>query len=249
MSLMSWLPLAFKDLIQHVPTLVFEVISWSELTREIRILSKRLVSGEGKQKAIDLLEPKLPSHIRISDGSFNRSEFHQDAGEHLLSLYFVQILNSPIIFLDLRLHHFSQNENHLDWNPSNLWTAFSPQFSQGIKNLYIGFYQSHHDLFMQGLLETGLIQNSWPQADQNKMAELLKSQFGSSIEEPQYFTLNHFQKSFHHIFEFLMIKKSHISTDFMILGVMLVTLYLSLEKLGRSYDVKKIFLDVLNKQK
>ena len=55
------------------------------------------------------------------------------------------------------------------------------------------------------------------------------------------FGLEEFQKNFQGVFNFLLEKKGRLSPDFALLGIMLVTLYLSLDELGHSYDVKKAY--------
>ena len=58
------------------------------------------------------------------------------------------------------------------------------------------------------------------------------------------FNLKSFQESFLKIFQFLVEKKVRLSSEFMVFGIYLVTLYLTLEQGGFQHSVKSIFLEV-----
>ncbi len=240
MNLMSWLPRALKELITHVPTLLFEVVSWKELSQDISSLSHRLLMGSGAAELREKLNKSLPKTLKFASQS--SSLINSPAlGEMILELYFRQLQNPEGMFLDLRLKHFSGDTPAYQWNPNTMWASFSAHFREALRKLYDGFYLSDDDIFHQGLLETGLISQDWSQEDQLEMKRLFKAHFGSAIDQPMEFRLSTFQDSFQNVFSFLMKKKVKLSTDFLILGVMLVTLYLSLEELGGSYPVAEIY--------
>ena len=54
----------------------------------------------------------------------------------------------------------------------------------------------------------------------------------------------HFKESFLKVADFMLEKKVNISTDFLYLGIALVTMYSSLEKIGAKVNVKQVYLDV-----
>lgn len=240
MNLMSWLPRALKELITHVPTLLFEVVSWTELSKDISALSQRLITGSGAAELRQKLTKSLPKSLNFTDQSSPLVRSNQ-LGEMILELYFRQLKNKDGMFLDLRLRHFSGSENRFMWNPNSMWTCFSPAFREALQKLYDGFYLGSDQVFHDGLVETGLISQDWSVEDQLEMKRLFKAHFGSAIDQPMEFKLASFQESFQNVFSFLMKKKVKLSTDFLILGVMLVTLYLSLEELGGSYPVADIY--------
>jgi hypothetical protein len=243
MSLMSLLPSAFKELLSHVPTLLFEVISWRSLAHDIKVLSTRLLTGEGAIELAQKIAPHLPEHIKIHPHD-SKLTLAQEDGAHILELYFRQLFNKEGMFLDLRLKHFSKSNKQIHWSPGHLWSNFSPSFQEGLASLYDGFYYQEDNLFRQGLLQTGLISSTWSIEDQREMERLFKAHFGDTLKVPMSFNLKTFQDSFHNVFDFLMKKKVKLSTDFLILGVMLVTLYLNLEELGGSYPVAEIYKKV-----
>lgn len=240
MSLMSWLPSALKELLIHVPTLLFEVVAWKELTKDISTLSARLLTGSGAEDLRKKTAQHLPNTLSFSTHSQSPS-LSQSLGETILELYFRQLHFKEGMFLDLRAKNFSQEDDRFTWNPNSMWASFSPSFIGALEKLYDGFYFGDDQLFHQGLIETGLINESWKRSDQDEMKKLFKAHFGSAIETPMEFKLALFQKSFQNVFSFLMEKKVKLSTDFLILGVMLVTLYLSLEEIGGSYHVADVY--------
>jgi len=72
----------------------------------------------------------------------------------------------------------------------------------------------------------------------------LFSHFGKAGEGPVLFELNKFKKSFHELFLHLKRNDLRLTSDFLFLGIYLVTLYLSMSKLGEPLDVKNGFIKV-----
>ncbi len=244
MSLLSWLPGAFKDLLRHVPTLLFDVVSWNALLKDATTLSKRMLTQEGAAEAREALAPQLPPGLSFSDQPLTppaTPEARRLLGEKILALYFVQVHSGTAMFLDMRLTGFGLTSSGIGWNPTTLWASFSPLFRTGVQELYAGFYLQDALRFERGLLHTGLIAEHWAPHEKERMASLFRAHFGQAIEAPMRFELAGFQHSFQAVFQFLLEKKVQLTTDFLLLGVMLVTLYLALEELGGEYPVAKIY--------
>lgn len=244
MPFMSWLPAAFKDLLQHVPTLLFDVVSWGALTKDATLLSTRLLTGSGADEARKSITSTLPQGVKFTSNEPQMPTgpvARHMVGEKIIKLYFHQITHPGPMFLDLRLNGFGVEENQIVWNPSTLWGEFSLDFVNGLKDLYAGFYGQNDQIFQQGLIKSGLVSSEWSMADKEKMALLFRAHFGSALDEPMAFRLKSFQQSFQAVFAFLLEKKVKLTTDFLLLGVMLVTLYLALEELGDEYPVAKIY--------
>ncbi len=242
MGLMSFLAPNLKILLEHVPTLLFDVVPWPTLLRDGTQLSKRLLSGDGAQEARRKLAPHLPSRIALCERqALAPIRDGQLAGDLLLELYFRQVLSAGPFFLDLRATNLGQQDEKLLFSPGNLWGEFSAEFARGLRELYCGFYQQNDPRFFLGLELTGLIRPDWSEEDRAHMAELFRRHFGDALEGPMRFELQSFQASFQKIFEFLMHKKVHLTTDFLMLGVALVTLYLTLEDWGHEHAVSQIF--------
>jgi hypothetical protein len=244
MSFMSWLPSAFKDLLKHVPTILFDVVSWNALMKDAALLSKRLLTGEGADNARQGIAARLPAGVSFVSSAPtvpSTPQARHMLGEKILAVYFRQLQHPGPMFLDLRLNAFGVAANQVAWNPSSLWGEFSAGFIEGLSDLYGGFYGQDDARFQRGLQATGLIQATWSTEDRDRMATLFRAHFGQSLDAPMTFRLETFQKSFQAVFSFLMEKKVHLTTDFLLLGVMLVTLYLSLEELGGEYSVAAIY--------
>ena len=100
------------------------------------------------------------------------------------------------------------------------------------------------ELFHEGLLVCGLTSKNWSNEDRLALANLFKSHFGPSLTEDMTFDLETFKSSFFKIANFMLEKKVVISTDFLYLGIALVTLYSSLEKTKSSVNVKEIYRSI-----
>ncbi len=244
MSILSWLPGTFKEMLGHVPTLLFDVVSWTALTKDITLLSKRMVSREGYEETKQRLQGHLPVGVQFSAHATplpQMPEAREMLGSKILSLYFRQLKSQGPMFLDLRPQTFGVEDNKICWHPSPLWAEFSATFKAGVSDLYAGFYGQNEERCRKGLEQTGLIHPSWSEADKEHMAHLFRAHFAGALDRSMSFKLSEFQTSFQKIFAFLMEKKVKLTTDFMLLGIMLVTLYLSLEELGGEYPVANIY--------
>lgn len=240
MSPLSWLPGPIRELLRHVPTLLWEMVDWGSMTKDVTTLSGRLLSAKGKDEAKNHLAQLLPAGLRFADLA-GRTEDKQLLGDVWLELYFRQLLSNGPMFLDLRASTVDGARDDWHWSPTNLWAEFTPGFALALGKLYDGFYLADDALFKQGLRETGLVDPQWPLADQEQMALLFKQHFGTADASPMRFQLSAFQASFQKVFSFLAEKKVHLSADFLHLGIMLVTLYMALESWGGTHDVARIY--------
>ena len=248
---MRILPGVLKELMKHVPTVLFEVVEWKLLVSELPKLSRRLLQKEGYIELFDVQSKFLETfgiHL-VSDVDAQAKEAHQmgqPAAEKILCLYFAQLFSPHGLFLDLGPSHLDFNQGGLNFHPNGLWTKFHPDFSLGLKKIYDGFYLEDESLFHQGLLACGLTSKDWQESDRLKLATLFKSHFGASLTSEMSFDLETFKESFFRVADFMLEKKVIISTDFLYLGIALVTLYSSLEKTKAKVNVKKVYLEVKN---
>ena len=245
---MSWLPGALKEYLRYAPTLLTEVVDWKSMSQELATLSRQLLNGTGADHTRSSLAPRLPKRLRFGDAHRTtelKDQEKQELGDLILELYFTQVLGAGPFFLDLRVHKFSQASGDWLWEPGDLWGEFSPAFSRGLRDLYQGFYGEDRVLFQRGLVETGLVHTDWPETDKNEMERLFRAYFGGTAG-PVAFSLEHFQKSFQDVFRLMMTKKARLGSDFLLLGMMLVTLYVALEELGRSHDVGPLYRKALS---
>jgi predicted unusual protein kinase regulating ubiquinone biosynthesis (AarF/ABC1/UbiB family) len=247
MIFMRILPGVLKELMKHVPTVLFSAVEWSELASEIPKLSRRIIQKEGHdellQKQKEYLKPWGIELVNEVDHHFQFNK-NQAAAEAILTLYFAQLFSPHGLFLDLRPNHLDMQHDQLRWHPTGLWTKFSKEFYQGLYDIYDGFYQDNEALYHQGLLKLGLVSPDWSQEERIKLAELFKAQFGSSLEEGMIFELDAFKDSLLKVAHFLLEKRVKISTDFLYLGIYLVTMYSAMEKTKVKINVKQTYLKV-----
>ncbi|MBA2404403.1 MAG: hypothetical protein H0V66_06500 [Bdellovibrionales bacterium] len=246
---MRILPGVLKELLKHVPTVLFEAVEWSVLASELPKLSRRIIQKEGYSELFDLqgafLAPFKLNLVAQVDKNFDFKN-QKVAAEKILTLYFAQLFSPHGLFLDLSSTHFDLKQDVLNYKPSGVWTKFNPVFAEGLKNIYDGFYLEDEKLLHQGLLKSGLTKATWTEADRQKLAELFKSHFGASLTSEMSFDLTSFKESFLKVADFMLIKKVNISVDFLYLGIALVTMYSSLEQTEAKVNVKEIYLKVKN---
>jgi len=252
MIFMRILPGVLKELLKHVPTVLFDAVDWSVLASELPKLSRRIIQKDGYSELYELQANFLePFNVELVNQISKNYDLvgQKKAAEQILTVYFAQLFSPHGIFLDLGPNHFEFQNEKLAYKPSGLWTQFSPTFTAGLKDIYDGFYFENEELFHKGLLESGLTSNEWPKEDRNNLAKLFKSHFGASLTSEMSFDLDTFKASFIKVADFMLVKKVKISTDFIYLGIALVTIYSSLEKTQTKVNVKEIYLNVKNKLK
>ena len=246
MILMRILPDVLKELSKHVPTVLFQTVEWNELIHELPKISRRIIQKEGFNELFEARKIFLtPLNIQLTNSAVNQSHLAEQkwAAEKLLTLYFTQLFSSQGLFLDLRLEHFENQKPNLIWHPSHLWTKFNEDFRLGLLDVYEGFYLGNDDLYYLGLGKIGLLKPNFTESENQKLGEIFKEQFGKALDEEMSFDLDHFKSSIIKLSHFMLEKKVHISKDFLYLGIYLVTLYSSLEKIKVKLPVKKIFLE------
>ena len=250
MFLMRILPGVLKELLKHVPTVLFEAVEWSELASEVPKLTKKLVHKDGFVQLFKVQKMFLaPLAIELTEENLKKESLTitKEVAEKWLTLYFAQLFSPHGVFLDLRHQNFSSFGDELRWHPNGLWHKFSDSFRQGLINIYDGFYLGNEELYHQGLVELGLAKEDWSEEDKKKLADLFKDQFGASLGQEMSFNLEGFRNSLIKITDFLLVKKVKISTDFLYLGIYLVFMYSALEKSDDTFPVKEIYLNIRNK--
>jgi len=245
-----FLPGVLKELMKHVPTVLFKAVEWSDLASEFPKITKRILSKEGYQDLFDSQSSILGNlGVKLIESRPEANTFPDKdrAGEEILTIYFTQLLSPHGVFLDLRIQYFNQTEENLHWSPSPLWTRFSDTFSVGLIEVYDGFYFSEDEKFRQGLAKIGLLSLDWKDSDQAELCNLFRSHFGAAADEKMSFRLEDLQKSIINMANFLLERKVTINKDFLYLGINLVTMYSTLESIGSNVCVAKIYKDLREK--
>jgi hypothetical protein len=248
MILTRILPSVLKELLRHVPTVLFQVVDWNELVSELPKLSRRVIKKEGFETLFDEQKNFLgPSLLQLTLSPQNGYRVTKRSAETLLELYFTQLFSPHGLFLDLRSHHFGLNEEKLMWHPSGLWTKFDENFRMGLLDVYEGFYLHNDEKYLDGLKRIGLIAEDWSDEDKIRLSELFSAQFGSAKTESMSFNLEDFKNSILKTSNFMLSKKVNISKDFLYLGIYLVTMYAHLEQTSEKLAVREVYLAVRNK--
>lgn len=240
MSFSLSIPPFFKEIFLHLPHALLDLISWKEMISEVTVLSNRQITGKGADAAYEGLVGNLDERVTLAK-ELMPTVLNPKEGELILKIYFDQIMNCDIMMLDLRTKHFAANDTGLSWSPGKLWASFDPEFREGIRKIYHGYYFYNDQEFAEGLTQCKLIKAEWTQSQKDEVIDVFKTHFGSAREGNVVFSLDHFKKSFGNIFTTLLKNKIRLDKNFLYLGIMLVTLYISLDAIGGAYNVSNIF--------
>ena len=150
------------------------------------------------------------------------------SGDEVLALYFEQILTQDAWILDFRSGVFQGGA----WQPRPFFFRLSSEFTDGVRNLYQGFYLDDLSRFDSALKSLGL---------ESARAPLLRH-FGASDQTSVRFSLSEFQKTFADVFTCCAKAKAKLPSEFLVLGLSLLTLYENLETRGGAFNARAAFL-------
>lgn len=234
------LPPFFKEIFKHLPNVLFDLISWREMLSEITILSNRLLTNNGATEARLEIEKILTANIVLTK-ELPEGNLEIIHGEKILKLYFLQIMKGHKVFLDFRPKYFSSDLQKISWNPNGLYAQLDDAFLEGIRKVYKGYYHNDDNLFTEGMLESGLIKKEWDELRKIEVMDVFKKHFSNGRDEKIAFNVETFKNSFAQIFKTLVKNKIKLDKNFLYLGIMLVTLYITLNEIGGTYDASSIF--------
>lgn len=244
----AFLPKFIKEVLTHIPTLALKSMDWKGIIKELGPMVGRLGKRQLDEQFLDSIRELEVSGLELSadkvESNFSNldEEGRAKVAETILRLFFSQLKNETGLNMDLRPKHF-RSENQLIFAPNNFWFQFDEGFRLALIDLYKGFYFEEVKLFDRALSQIGLVKDLEP--DQAlRLTELFREHFGPGDQREVLFKLEHFKESFYELFKFFMDHEVELDKDFMFLGVYLVGLYMSLEKLGVAVDVRKVFLQV-----
>lgn len=156
----------------------------------------------------------------------------RETGHRILEIYFAQLFAGPDAILDLRGEAFRATPGEvLAWFPRAFYVRWQPEFLEGVRNLYGGFYLDNDARFEQGLRELGL-QDS---------GDALVRHLGSGDQRRVRFDTAAFHTSFHETFMACVENGVSLHRNFLALGIYLVCLYDALESLDVELDVRGAF--------
>ncbi len=236
-----------KEILKLFPKKAFKLISLKDSIRIGSLVTKSLLDSLARedlmierQKAWRLLDVV----ITPTDKTRSAIDLTAQEGEKILKVYFSQFYQEDLaVHLDFRTNSFYSDQK-LHWIPSKLHFKFSPNFLKGVQTLYRGFYYENREDFSKGLELLGMIKASMNSEKKDKIMALFMDHFGEGRSSPVNFSLQNLQKSFNSIFTFFLQEDIELNPEFAVLGINLVTLYLTLEQIPFAINVKRAFFEV-----
>lgn len=239
-----------KDILKLLPQKAFKLLSFRETLKIGTMVTKSMFDKDSYEKNFksklnswkfkDInLTRQLPSNVeKLST---------KEDGEKVLKIYFSQFFEKQnAVHIDLRSSSFACSDSFC-WMPSKLHYVFSPSFLEGVCLLYEGFYFEHPDKFQRGLFLLGMITESMTELQKTRIIELFKAHFGEGQTGTIRFSLENLHRSFNEIFSFFLKEDVPLNPEFAVLGVNLVTLYLTLQELPHELNVSEAFREVFLK--
>jgi predicted unusual protein kinase regulating ubiquinone biosynthesis (AarF/ABC1/UbiB family) len=251
LELPGFVPDDLRQLVRFVPNRGWDAVAWRPMLASLRSLSWRYLSGRGVTKLSRSLSPRLqdievgiPGTDTIRLDALPSPPGRRQAGDRLLALYFTQWLNPGGVFIDLRASRFHVGNNSLWFTPNGLWLQVQPRFREGLVDLYRAFYSDDEAALEDALGRMGMLGPELDVEDVERLKRLLRSHFGLE-SGAQRFSIDRFKESFDALFDFFVDHGMTLHSDFVVLGFNLITLYMTLEALGSTHDVRGISVAVL----
>jgi hypothetical protein len=244
----NFVPKEYRPLLDYISPAAFKVVDWKRVMAQFIKLSKHAFDNNFLQELaqfnlelfssrIRLKNATLETNVQLAEGDLSNIQF----ADLILDIYFSQFFSEKGVLLDLRLKHFENKEGSVNFDPGMFVHVFEPKFRQGMLDIYEGYYQNNPEKMGSGMHAVGLIKSpDAPEIEETK--KMLFSHFGAADQGPIEFNLEHFKNSFHELFVYLKRKNIRLTSDFIFLGIYLVTLYLALSKIGQAVDVKQAFV-------
>ncbi|WP_439100327.1 hypothetical protein [Congregibacter sp.] len=246
-KLLGVLPRDLRQLLAFVPNRGWGAIEWRPLLKQMRRIGWQMTSGAGVAALTRSIPPVTGLKVGKTTGKalteLTKAQ-RKAAGDSILRFYFTQFLNPQGMFLDLRSSRFLKQGRELYFLPSGLHARLDEKFRLGMIDLYRGFYKPDGTLLDQALYDMGFLKDDLSPREADELRELLQSHFGSQ-QRSQAFSMENFKRSFDALFNFFIDHDYRLRSDFVMVGLYLITLYLVLEELGESHDVKSICESVL----
>lgn len=230
-----------RDLVS--PTF-FEVLPAGRLASQVGELAGNYGSRGGFREAWAAREASLDASdvaVVLDDearrGGITDAEREGEArgrrGQRVLELYFHQLYAGERTLLDLRPERFTADggDGPLRWRPAAMWIRWAGDFLPPIRELYGGFYEGDDDRFRAALEALGI----------TPAEDVFRRQFGEGDQHAVAFHVPTFRDTFHDAFLRCRDAGSQLHGNFVALGIYLATLYVHLEALGGTFDVRTAY--------
>lgn len=251
MQLPGFIPEELRQLARFVPLTGWDAVEWKPLLGSLRSVTWRYVTGQGVAALARAAGEAVPA-VTFTDtldgttgmAALRTARQRRAAGDDILRLYFGQWLVDEGLFIDLRPGRFGVAGGETRYRPDGLWIRLRPRFREGMIALYRSFYSGDDAAFDQALRQMGMLRPGLPAAAEAELRQRLHVHFGIE-QDAQRFSIDAFKASFDDLFEFFIEHDYRLHSDFVWVGFYLVTLYLALEALGQTHDVRGICAEML----
>ncbi len=233
-------PKILKEILSNLPTIILKSVNIKEVLKEAAPFLLRFGKSELEPKFFGTLQYLEGKNLKIVNKS-TQSTVDQSLGQEILKLYFGQLKNEKGLVLDMRSQHFSQSGSVVHWKPNSTWYKMKDDFRKALIELYKSFYFEEHTTFVKALSDLGL-STDLNDEEVLELKGLFINHFGSGDQTQVEFKLDAFNDSFAELFKFFVEHEVEIRTDFIFLGVYLITLYQNLEQLGGTHNVREAFI-------
>lgn len=239
-----------KELLKLLPQKAFKLLSLNETFRIGEKITKSRfdktsydVQVQSRLTSWKLSEVKIVSEFP----SPRKSVSSKEDGEKILKIYFSQFFEKELsVHIDLRETSFSSTD-YFYWIPSRFHYQFKKTFSEGVCSLYKGFYFENKSDFEYGLMCLGITNTSMNEKQKSDILDLFYEHFGEGQTLTVKFSLKKLQESFNKIFTYFFKEDIPLNPEFAVLGINLVTLYLTLEDIPYELNVREAFIEVYEK--
>jgi hypothetical protein len=236
-----------KDLIKLLPQKAFKLLSIREslkigekITRSRFDKDSYEKQFQARLKSWQFSTIQIVKELPLSHKSISTKE----DGENVLKIYFSQFFENDIaVHIDLRKSSFSSSDSFY-WVPSKFHYHFKSSFLDGVCSLYKGFYFENNTEFERGLLLLGIMRDSMNEIQKKEVKDLFYKHFGEGKVESVKFSLKKLQDSFNIIFSYFLKEDIPLNPEFAVLGINLVTLYLTLQDIPYELNVRDVFYQV-----
>jgi len=213
---------------------LFDVLRPRDLRRQLGELASNAVRREAYEAARAELALRFERNdLPVRFGAVPESVAMDVArrGATVLRLFFLQLLQSDTMLLDLRWSRFRARDGMLWYGPRSLWLRWDPSFLAAARELYVGFYEDDAPRFRGALSRLGI-----------ECAEpAFCEQFRRQPPDAMAFRVRELRSAFHAIFLRCRVAGASLHPNFLPLGVALACLYEHLERLGGVHDVRAAF--------
>ncbi|MBC7659594.1 MAG: hypothetical protein H7249_07785 [Chitinophagaceae bacterium] len=230
----------WSKFMDYLSPVFFEIIPSLDIARQTTHLGKtfaKLKHPNEEATIRSLIKSlQLPVNFRSSKDSVEMptSLSKQEKGRIVLSLFFGQLMQETIAWIDLRSSTFEYPSKECNWKPGSWIMRWDDDFLDAMRKVYRGYYLDDKALYDQGLKALNL----------EHASELFRKQFGDGQQTNVKFRMTDFRESFHQIFLSCKKNKSTLHPNFFAFGLFLSSLYENLEQLGEGFNVREVFIDI-----